>query len=404
MKRLLFVVPRYGRDIGGGAETLVKALATKLAQRGDRVEVFTTCARDNRTWENSFPEGEERIDEVMVRRFPVDPRDLEKWIPLQIRISQGMMLSLDEQFEWLKEGVNSTPLYAEILARQDEFDLMIFAPYLFSLTFFGSLLVPQKSALISCLHDESYAYVEAIGSMFRQVKGVFFNARAEGELAERIYGSLTGGEVGMGFEPIAEEARSSITPFFKDEFPYLLYLGRKETGKNVQLAIDYFIDGKERGAIPRELKLVILGGGSFGDLLRPEAEGRADIVDLPHVSERDKQRIIKNSLCLIQPSVNESFSIVLMEAWLLGVPVLVHAHCPVTREHVLESGGGLYFSDGEEFINVVKHLAENPQLRSMLGECGNRYVESRYSWEEVLKRFDLTYTEILERENLEKRE
>jgi len=54
-RRYAFVVPRFGEGIAGGAETLVGALARHLAQRGDRVEVFTTCARDNRTWENEFP-------------------------------------------------------------------------------------------------------------------------------------------------------------------------------------------------------------------------------------------------------------------------------------------------------------------------------------------------------------
>ena len=40
--RVGFVVPRYGDDIVGGAETLVRGLAEHLAAAGSTVEVLTT--------------------------------------------------------------------------------------------------------------------------------------------------------------------------------------------------------------------------------------------------------------------------------------------------------------------------------------------------------------------------
>ena len=107
-KRYAFVPPRFGENIGGGAETLVASLASRLAARGDDIEVFTTCACDNRTWENIFPEGESFECGVKVRRFKVDERNLDIWIPLQIRISEGLRLSIDEQLEWMAHSVNSS--------------------------------------------------------------------------------------------------------------------------------------------------------------------------------------------------------------------------------------------------------------------------------------------------------
>ncbi|NLF25630.1 MAG: glycosyltransferase family 4 protein, partial [Deltaproteobacteria bacterium] len=137
-------------------------------------------------------------------------------------------------------------------------------------------------------------------------------------------------------------------------------------------------------------------GGSFEDLHRPDALTRGDIIDLSHVSELDKKRLIKHALFLCQPSVNESFSIVIMEAWQLGVTVVVHADCAVTRHHVLQSGGGLYFGSQEDFCGVLRRLHHDADLRCKLGQAGRRYVGERYNWEAVLQRFDRVMQELLE--------
>ncbi|NMC62717.1 MAG: glycosyltransferase family 4 protein [SAR324 cluster bacterium] len=384
MRSFAFVVPRFGEGIVGGAETLVAALASKLNEGGDEVEVWTTCARDNRTWENYFPQGNAVEFGLPVKRFSVNERNLELWIPHQIAISEGLKLSVNAQLDWMTNGVNSNSLYEHIKKEAAHFHAIFFAPYLFGTTFFGSLICPERSILIPCLHDEHYAYTEIVQSMFRQVKGCLFNSIPEQELAEVTYGSLNGSEVGMGFDVGIYRKRE---PYFKEAFPYILYVGRKETGKNVQVLIDCFIAYKELDS-ESPLKLVIAGGGDFQDLQRPNALDRKDVIDLSHVSEEEKQGLIQNCLFLCQPSRNESFSIVLMEAWLQGSPVVVDARCPVTRHHVVESGGGLYFSSEEDLIGICREFLANSQLRLELAEAGRAYVKSRYSWDAVLKRFN----------------
>jgi len=87
-----------------------------------------------------------------------------------------------------------------------------------------------------------------------------------------------------------------------------------------------------------------------------------------------------------QPSVNESFSIVLMEAWLAETPVLVHARCPVTTHHVFQAGGGLAFEDFYEFAEALDVLLEDGERRRRLGRQGRAYVETEYSWPAVTAR------------------
>jgi glycosyltransferase involved in cell wall biosynthesis len=379
-----FVVPRFGPGCGG-AETLVSEIALKLHARGDKITILTTCAKDNRSWENAWPAGMTIESGLTVYRYPVDKRNLDIWVPHQISIHEGMNPGLNAQLDWLEHSVNSSELYAHISARADEYDAIFFAPYLFGTTFWGSLIRPDKSILIPCLHDENYSYLESMKGMFALVKGCIFNAKAEMDLAERLFGRLAGGVVGMGFEP---KELKECAPYLEEGTKYILYLGRKETGKNGHLLIDNFIRAKESGLIENDLKLAFCGGGSFSDLLRPGVLSRGDILDIGYLSEDEKHRLLSHAVALVQPSRNESFSIVLMEAWLAGVPVIVDALCPVTREHAIDSNGGLYYSTSEEFGLVVNRLAMDPVLRQQLGSAGREYVLSMYDWDCVLSRFD----------------
>ena len=79
----------------------------------------------------------------------------------------------------------------------------------------------------------------------------------------------------------------------------------------------------------------------------------ADILDLGFVSAQDKADAYAGALALCQPSLLESFSLVMMEAWLAGTPALVHGRCAVTRDHCLASNGGLFFEDYFEFVEAL---------------------------------------------------
>ena len=151
--------------------------------------------------------------------------------------------------------------------------------------------------------------------------------------------------------------------------------------------LDYFVASKENNQIPKDLSIILVGGGSFEDLLRPQFKDRSDIIDLSYISESEKQSLIKYASCLVQPSVLESFSIVLMEAWRLGTPVIVNAAGAVTKHHTEISGGGLWFDDDQELAACINQILD-PEIRSDLSLAGYRYVESEFAWEEVVNRFN----------------
>ena len=395
--KIAFVLPRYGESLGGGAETLCRTLleAAKNAGVVEEVEVWTTCALDHRTWENALPAGKTVENGIPVSRFPVSERDVSVFLEMEHAIHDGRKLSLDQQMDWLENSVNSQELYLHISEHGQEFDLILFAPYLFATSFWGSLIYPERSVLIPCLHDEAYAYQQVFQVLFSKVRGVIFNANAEKDLMASLYKiadlEKRSAVVGMGFEEPETVAGDELSSKLKEKYPslpeqYFIYSGRKEEGKNLGLLIEYF----EKLSVPNK-KLVLIGSGEVSFLEKlPES-----VVDLGFVSEEDKLLLLAGAQALFQPSVNESFSIVLMEAWQQGTPVIVHGNCPVTREHAVESSGGLYFSNFEEFEKITKLLLDKKSFRNELGIMGREYVKSVYSWEAVLERFEAALNKIL---------
>ena len=97
-------------------------------------------------------------------------------------------------------------------------------------------------------------------------------------------------------------------------------------------------------------------------------------------------RSLRLPSALCQPSLYESFSIVLMESWLQGRPVLVHADCPVTSEHVATSGGGFTFHDYASFRDMLNYLLDNPTVADEAGQRGRSYVLEHYNWHVVMER------------------
>lgn len=381
LNRIGAVIPRYGSNIGGGAETLIRSILLELRSVVPKIEVFATTASDHRTWNNDLEAGQSIEDGILVRRFPVDDRNLEVFIGAEQRLHRGEILSVKEQLDWISNSVNSSSMYATLLREASDFDLLLYAPYLFGTSFFGPLLYPDNAVLVPCLHDEVYAYQPIFRSIFRKVKGVMWNAKPEAVLAESIYElpelAEKGRVVGMGFTPITiEEKLPSPHPR-----SYLLYSGRKETGKNLHYLFECYSAYRRETSDP--VDLLLIGSGEI-DFVSELPEG---VFDLGFVKEEEKAAIFSNAFLFVQPSINESFSIVLMEAWLYGAPALVHGDCAVTSYHAETSGGGLTFRTIHDFKLAVDKISSSIDLRAEMAKKGADYVKSEYAWSAVRDRF-----------------
>ena len=97
------------------------------------------------------------------------------------------------------------------------------------------------------------------------------------------------------------------------------------------------------------------------------------------LSEQDKLDAMAAAAVLINPSPFESFSIVVLEAMLCGTPVLVNGRCDVLRGHVQRSQAGLYYESGFEFVEALRLMLANDEMRAQMGANGAAYVQRHYA-------------------------
>ena len=114
---------------------------------------------------------------------------------------------------------------------------------------------------------------------------------------------------------------------------------------------------------------------------------------LGFVDDRDKFDAIAAADLLIMPSYFESLSMVALEAWALGRPVLANGKCDVLKGQCIRSNAGLYYENYGEFLETLRALESRPQLASTLGRNGRRFYEDHYDWPVIERK----YLDMLER-------
>jgi len=379
--KLALVVHRYGENILGGAEAITRRLAEHLPSSEFSVDVLTTCVEDLLTWRNSYPPGMTHINGVPVCRFPIDHRfrDARRYRELMTKFTNREPTTVDEEYEWIDHSAHSPALYAYIAQHGQEYDFLIFGPYLFGPTFYGITLRPERSILWPHIHDEPFAYFLQTRLMMQSCRGIMFNSEPEMAFVQDKLGVRHPGAcvVGEGMDDYrAHPRRFRQRLGFSD--PFILFAGRLSPAKNLLELISFFIRYKRLR--PGPLKLVLMGRGVVSVPSHP------DVISIGFQNEQDKLDVYAAATILCQPSMRESFSIVIMESWLAGVPVLVHGNCDVTRYHVLRSDGGLYYVGFEEFAGAIDWLMEHPVERERMGQLGRAYVLKEYNWDAVLAR------------------
>lgn len=382
MKKLAFVTPWYGDNIPGGAEMELRSLIKHLIPLGVELEVLTTCVEKfTSDWNINYHKPGKTIESgIVVHRFPVRKRDTRLFGEINIKLMNNESISQQEEEQFMQEMVNSPKLYKYIKDNKDNYSLFVFIPYMFGTTYYGCQIVPEKSILIPCFHNESYAYMSNFRKVFHNVAGMIFNANPEKKLAEKLY-NVKGDRfitLGLGIDSIDEYNPQRFRDKYKIYEPFILYAGRKDHGKKVEQLIYNFEKYEEKYG--NKLKLVLIGGGNI--------EFKSEnIIDLGFVPAQDKYDAYAAASIFCNPSAMESFSIVIMESWLAKTPVLVNGECDVTRDFVINFQAGLYYNNTEEFIKCVEYLLENQEISNQMGNNGKLNVEENFSWEIITKKY-----------------
>lgn len=381
--------PRFGPDIVGGAELVVRELSRHLADRGWDVEVLTTCARDHFTWANEYPPGVEDHDGVTVRRFPTAaPAAPGERAELEAAILAGARLTLGDQQRWMNSGVRVPDLYHHLLDHAAEYRAVVVSPYLFWTSFACGQIAPERTILRPCLHDEPFAALELFQPLFSGAAGVWLQTDPEHALAHRLF-PLPGHHqvVGEGIPTAKTYDPDGFRRRYGIEGPFVLYAGRREGAKGWE----QLLDGFARAVTDRGLKLTLVTMG-VGEV-RPPAEVADRVVDLGFLSDQDRDDAFAAADAYLQPSRYESFSRTVMEAWLAGTLVIANGESAVVRWHCDRSDAGLVYDDALELEQCLDFVADEPEEAGRLAAPGRTYVLDHYTWPVVVDRIEETIGE-----------
>lgn len=390
--RIALVVQRYGLDVMGGSELHARLLAEHV-QPYVQVEVLTTCAKDMLTWQNHYPAGIQHINGIPVHRFPVSqPRNVQRFNQLSANVfnppnQPDAQADYYDQIQWMHlQGPDSPALFQYIQDNRSRYDLFVFMTYLYANTFIGLQLVPEKSILVSTSHDEPPIYLDIFRSTFALPRGIIFNTTDERDFVHTRFGNdyIPNVVLGVGIETPDALNLESVT-----ENDYLLYMGRIDPSKGSDKLFEYFLDYKQQTGDP--VKLVMTGTP-----LMP-VPNHPDIVALGFLPGDERFAWLQKASVYVHPSPYESLSMATLEAWSLGVPVLVNGQAAPLKAHIQRSNGGFYYLSKDEFVTHLRRLRTERELRTEMGARGRAYVQEVYEWRKITEGYVAFFKQIYQR-------
>jgi glycosyltransferase involved in cell wall biosynthesis len=207
-----------------------------------------------------------------------------------------------------------------------------------------------------------------------------FNTIEELELFYKIFKFIPKKNNIIGINISYNEEVSEFNRFNNINYKYFIYIGRIDEGKGILDLINNFKNWKTK--YNSEVKLILAGTG----LNKYSTD--IDIIFTGFINEKEKQYLIQNSILVINPSPMESFSIVVMEAWMNEKAVLVKSKSETLKNHCHRSNAGLYFYDSESFEKTINFIYCNTSILQEMGSNGRRYVEINYSPAIILEKFN----------------
>jgi glycosyltransferase involved in cell wall biosynthesis len=370
--KLAIAVQRYGADVNGGAELHARYIAERLARHAD-VEVVTTCARDYVTWRNELPPGVETINGVQVRRFPVRhervPREFGR---LSDRVFRHRH-SIADELAWLESEGPASPAMIDHLERTP-FDYALLCSYRYYHAWHAARRLHGRALLVPTAERDPAITLGIFGPMFRGVRAVMYNSHEERAMIQAATGNdaVPGVVVGVGSEVPDRTDPARFRRKFECSRPFAIYIGRIDENKGCRELFEYF--QRYAATFPRGLDLVLIGTP-----VMPVPKHHR-IHHLGFLSDQDKFDALAAADLLIMPSYFESLSMVALEAWALGRPVLANGRCDVLKGQCIRSNAGLYYESYQEFAEALYSLESNGPLHARLGQHGRDYFRRHYAW------------------------
>ena len=289
----------------------------------------------------------------------------------------------------------------------------------------GVRIAPHKTILVPTAHDEPAIRLEIYKELFSQPAGMAYNTDVERRFLTTHFSIRAVEEetVGCGVDlpqaqpharPTPADRPSGETdqaaeedgvpddnsPTYRPHLahrgstfrrrhrlhgPLLLYGGRIDPGKGCEELIEYFSTYVQEGG---DASLVLMG-----IKLMPLPE-EPFIRFAGRLSDQERLQALEAATVVVVPSPYESLSLLALESFAVGTPILANARSEVLVEHCHRSDAGLYYADRDEFGECLRLLVADGRLRAAMGRNGRHYIRQNYRWDVILGKYERMFARL----------
>jgi glycosyltransferase involved in cell wall biosynthesis len=322
--------------------------------------------------------------------------------------------SRQDELEWLKLQGPWAPGLIEYLERHHQnYDVLMFFGCLHAPAVLGVKVAPHKSLLVPAAprRDDPAFGLGVVQDAFTSAAAVAWTSDVEREfahgrfalraVAEDVIGcgvALPEGEaVGegaepraspLGLEPFAPHIEGPANAFrrrHRMHGPFVLYGGRIDPGQGGEELLEYFQTYVKEGG---DATLVLMG------------VKRMPLPEDPHVRfagtlpDEERLHAFEAATVVVVPSPDDSRSMVALEAFSVGTPVLGNARSEALVDHCRKSHAGLYYANRWEFVEGLKLLLHDAALRQTMGLNGKAYVNQHFRWGLIVSKYEQLFAKL----------
>jgi len=243
--------------------------------------------------------------------------------------------------------------------------------------------------LVPTAHEEAAIGLAAYKPVFHAPRAIAYNTEEERRLVWRRFRNarVPNDVVGVGLDVPADRDGARFREKYGISGPYLLYVGRIVESKNCAELFANFARWREPD--PSGEAVLALVGDSEMPIPRD-----ARIRHLGRIPEQDKWDALAGCAAFVMPSLLESLSLVTLEAWAAGRPVIVSGRSPVLAGMSRRARAGLAYRTPAEFAEICGLLVDDPALGDRLGAAGAEFVARTYTWPRVVETYLDLFAEV----------
>ena len=197
--------------------------------------------------------------------------------------------------------------------------------------------MPSRAILVPTAERDAAIGLSMFQPVFRGVRALMYNSPEERAMIHAVSGNqqVPGVVVGVGSDVPQNPQAGRFRQKYNIRGPFAIYVGRIDQNKGCKELFEFFQRYLKEPT--GQLSLVLVGNS-----LLPIPE-HPRIRHLGFLDDADKFDAMAAADLLIMPSYFESLSMVALEAWALGKPVLANGKCDVLKGQCIRSNAGLYY-------------------------------------------------------------